>query len=111
MNATHLVMSGIVKPDGTLELEGKTNLPPGRVRVTMNVVPEQPNQVETGWALLQADPPALAGKKKQRGKLANGGNVGNGHHAVVRHIRSDFIQSQGSQTLGDQRSRSFFAIG
>ena len=47
------------------------------------VVPEQANQLETAWALLQADPP-LGGNKKQRGKLANQGGVGNGHHAVVR---------------------------
>jgi len=47
-------------------------------------VPEDPAELETNWQLLQADPPLLAGNRKQRGKLANQGNVGNGHHAVVR---------------------------
>jgi hypothetical protein len=48
------------------------------------LVPEDPAEVETSWQLLQADPPLLAGKKRQRGKFANQGNLGNGHHAVVR---------------------------
>jgi List-Bact-rpt repeat protein len=48
------------------------------------LVPEDPAQVEVNWSLLQADPPALAGNKKQKGKLANQGNLGNGNHAVVR---------------------------
>lgn len=57
------------------------------------VVPEQPNQVETNWSLLQADPPALAGNKRQRGKLANQGGAGNGNHAVVR--RYEYYQYAG----------------
>src|SRR5262249_1254459 len=48
-----LVMRGTVKPDGTLELEGKTNLPPGRVRVTMSVVPEQPEAREDVLTVLE----------------------------------------------------------
>ncbi len=47
------------------------------------VVPEDPAQLEVSWSLLQADPPN-GGNKKQKGKLANQGNAGNGHHAVVR---------------------------
>ena len=53
MNATHLVMNGTVKPDSTLELEGKTNLPPGRVRVTMSVMPEGAGPREDTWTVLQ----------------------------------------------------------
>jgi hypothetical protein len=48
------------------------------------LVPEDAAHLEVNWSLLQADPPALAGNKRQRGKLAGGGNVGNGNHAVVR---------------------------
>ena len=48
------------------------------------VVFEDAAHLEVSWALLQADPPLLAGNKRQRGKLANGGNLGNGNHAVVR---------------------------
>jgi List-Bact-rpt repeat protein len=47
------------------------------------VVPEAAAQLEVSWSLLQQDPPD-GGKKKQRGKLANQGNLGNGNHAVVR---------------------------
>jgi hypothetical protein len=47
------------------------------------VVPEAAGQVEVEWSLLQQDPPA-GGKKKQKGKLTNQGNLGNGNHAVVR---------------------------
>ena len=48
------------------------------------VVPEDAAHLEVNWSLLQADPPALAGNQRRRGKLANGGNLGNGNHAVVR---------------------------
>jgi hypothetical protein len=48
------------------------------------LVPQDAAELEVSWSLLQADPPALAGKPKQRGKLANQGNLGNGNHAVVR---------------------------
>jgi hypothetical protein len=48
-----------------------------------NMVPEDAAQLEVSWSLLQADPPN-GGNKRQRGKLANQGNLGNGNHAVVR---------------------------
>jgi len=50
------------------------------------VVPENAAQVETEWSLLQQDPPA-GGKKKQKGKLVNQGNLGNGNHAVGAPLR------------------------
>ena len=46
-------------------------------------MPEDPAQLEVSWSLLQADPPD-GGNKRQRGKLGNQGNLGNGNHAVVR---------------------------
>ncbi len=48
------------------------------------VVPEDAAELESNWTLLQADPQVVEGNKKQRGKFANQGNLGNGHHAVVR---------------------------
>lgn len=57
------------------------------------VVPEQAAQVEVGWSLLQADPPD-GGRKRQRGKLVNQGNLGNGNHAVVR--RYEYYKYAGS---------------
>ncbi len=53
MNATHLTTTGTIKPDGTLELDGKTNLPPGRVRVTLSIVAESPAKKEDTWEVLQ----------------------------------------------------------
>jgi hypothetical protein len=39
MSASSVVIPGVVKPDGTLELEGKVPLPAGRVSVTLQPVP------------------------------------------------------------------------
>jgi Divergent InlB B-repeat domain len=47
------------------------------------VVPQDPAQIEVSWNLLQQDP-ILGGHQKRKGKMANGGNLGNGSHAVVR---------------------------
>jgi hypothetical protein len=46
------------------------------------VVPEQPAQAEVSWDLIQQDP--QVGKQKQKGRLVNQGNLGNGSRAVVR---------------------------
>jgi hypothetical protein len=39
MSANAVVIQGVVRADGTLELEGKVPLPPGRVSVTLEPVP------------------------------------------------------------------------
>lgn len=57
------------------------------------IVPEDPAELETGWKLLQQDPPD-GGRKRQRGKLVNQGNLGNGNHAVVR--RYEFYKYAGA---------------
>jgi hypothetical protein len=46
-------MSGTVRPDGTLELDGKTSLPPGRVQVTLSIVPEASSAKEDTWTVLE----------------------------------------------------------
>ncbi|MFO1414562.1 MAG: hypothetical protein U1F10_11795 [Burkholderiales bacterium] len=48
------------------------------------VVAQDAAALETNWTLLQADPVFGAGNKRQRGKLANQGNLGKGNHVVVR---------------------------
>ena len=53
MSATPIVTHGVIKPDGTLELEEKLNLPPGRVRVTLTVTPLAPEAKESVWAVLE----------------------------------------------------------
>ncbi len=44
MDAQAIIIHGVVTPDGTLELEGKVALPAGKVRVTLQPLPELPEQ-------------------------------------------------------------------
>src|SRR5947207_10808437 len=41
-----IVLEGIVKADGTLEIQGRPKLPPGPVRVTLEVSAESSNSTE-----------------------------------------------------------------
>jgi hypothetical protein len=60
MSANTVVIQGVVKPDGTLELEGKVPLPAGKVQVTLQPVPELPegdpffDMLKGIWATQQA---------------------------------------------------------
>ncbi len=51
MNATSVTVPGVVQPDGTLELESKVPLPPGKVRVTVEAL--VPTTAEPFWQLMQ----------------------------------------------------------
>lgn len=42
MSLTETVIEGTLNPDGTLELDEKPNLPPGRVRVVLQVPGQAP---------------------------------------------------------------------
>lgn len=42
MSAVSAIVHGVVKPDGTLELEGKVPLPAGKVQVMVQSVPDLP---------------------------------------------------------------------
>ncbi len=42
MKVTEAVMEGTVQPDGTLVLDGRVNMPAGRVQVIMHTLPELP---------------------------------------------------------------------
>ncbi|HEX5272600.1 MAG TPA: hypothetical protein VFW33_19015 [Gemmataceae bacterium] len=42
MSLSEVVVEGILKSDGTLELDHKPNLPPGRVQVIVQAVPDLP---------------------------------------------------------------------
>ena len=44
MNQTQVEVQGSLQPDGTLVLDEKPNLPPGRVRVVVQSVAEPPAQ-------------------------------------------------------------------
>jgi len=53
MSASAVVVQGVVKPDGTLELEGKLPLPAGKVQVTVQPMPELPAN-DPFWQRMQA---------------------------------------------------------
>ena len=40
MNPAQVVVEGTLRPDGTLEVNERLDLPPGRVRVTVETIPE-----------------------------------------------------------------------
>jgi hypothetical protein len=60
MSTVSVIVEGVVKPDGTLEVPQKLDLPAGRVQVTVQWVtePTQPdrfwNMMESIWADLRA---------------------------------------------------------
>lgn len=47
-----VVIQGVVKPDGTLELEEKVALPAGRVQVMVTPLPELPKD-DPFWQMMQ----------------------------------------------------------
>jgi 50S ribosomal subunit-associated GTPase HflX len=53
MSLTEVVVEGTLKPDGTLELDQKPNLPAGRVQVIVIPRPELPRD-DPFWQRMQA---------------------------------------------------------
>ncbi len=52
MSATHVVVEGTVKPDGSLELDSKLDLPPGRVQLIVQPLAESPNN-DPFWKMMK----------------------------------------------------------
>ena len=52
MLATHVVVEGTLKSDGSLELDAKLTLPPGRVQLVVQPLPELP-QDDPFWQMMQ----------------------------------------------------------
>ena len=61
---TQVVVQGTLKPDGTLELDEKPNLPPGRVQLVMVPLPELPKD-DPFWQRMQA----IWDRQKARGHV------------------------------------------
>ncbi len=53
MAPSQIVVQGTLKPDGTLELDEKPNLPAGRVEVVLRAVPSAHPPAEDWWQVLQ----------------------------------------------------------
>lgn len=64
MSTPIAVVAGTIKPDGTLELQEKVDLPAGKVQVTMVPLPELP-QDDPFWQLMQG----LWAGQKARGQV------------------------------------------
>ncbi len=47
------VLLGTVRPDGALELDAPVDVPPGRVQITLQSVPETVPAREDTWAVLE----------------------------------------------------------
>jgi hypothetical protein len=48
-----IVIEGTLKPDGTLELDQKPNLPPGRVKVVLRQASESQPPLEDWWQFMR----------------------------------------------------------
>jgi hypothetical protein len=53
MSRAEVVVQGTLRPDGTLELDGKPNLPPGRVTVVLRPTTEPTQPQEDWWHFMQ----------------------------------------------------------
>jgi hypothetical protein len=53
MNPTQVILEGMLQPDGTLVLDRKPELPPGRVQVTLQVLPAS-RRHEPLWQVAQS---------------------------------------------------------
>jgi hypothetical protein len=53
MSLDEVVVGGTLKPDGTVELDQKPNLSPGRVQVVLRPAEESAATVEGGWPFMQ----------------------------------------------------------
>ena len=53
MSLTETVIEGTLKPDGTLELDVKPNLPPGRVKILLRQEAPTKPQLEDWWQYMQ----------------------------------------------------------
>ena len=52
MSATHVVVDGTLKPDGSLELDSKPNLPPGRVQLIVQPLADLPKD-DPFWQMME----------------------------------------------------------
>lgn len=50
--SAQVIVQGMLKPDGTLQLDQKPNLSPGRVRVTVEPVTE-PTRPDRFWSMME----------------------------------------------------------
>jgi len=54
MNPSQVVVQGVLKPDGTLELGQPVDLPPGKVQITVQPVEDAAVPHDPFWAMMEA---------------------------------------------------------
>ncbi len=64
MNLSEVIIEGTLKPDGTLELDKKPNLKPGRVQVILQTLPELPD-ADPFWKVMKS----IWSEQKARGHV------------------------------------------
>jgi hypothetical protein len=52
MSATHVIIKGTLNPDGSLELDSKLNLAPGRVQLIVQSLPDLPKD-DPFWQMME----------------------------------------------------------
>ena len=65
MSLVEIVVEGTLKPDGSLELDQKPNLAPGRVRITVQAIADLPDD-DPFWSMLKS----IWEEQKARGHVA-----------------------------------------
>lgn len=86
MSTPIAVVEGTIKPDGTLELQVKVNLPAGKVQVTMVPMPELPRD-DPFWGLMQR----IWAGQKARGHVPRGAEDVEAERQAVRDERMSRI--------------------
>jgi hypothetical protein len=96
-----IVVNGTVKPDGTLELEEKVPLPAGPVQVTVQPLPELPDD-DPFWQRMRA----IWDAQKARGHVPRGTREVEAERQAVRDEREERLKERERLREEDRAQRS-----
>ena len=97
MNLSEVVVAGTLKPDGTLELDEKPKLAPGRVQVIVQALPELPDG-DPFWDMMKS----IWAQQKARGHVPRSVEE---VEAERRKMREDWARRQGAIEQLQEESR------
>jgi hypothetical protein len=98
MNPTEVVIQGTIQPDGTLVLDEKPNLPPGRVQVIVQALAELPKD-DPFWQRMQA----IWAIPRSAGNVSDGGEK---TLDEVRRMREEWDEHQQGLERVQQEGRT-----
>ncbi len=84
--STHVIVEGTLKPDGSLELDGKLNLPPGRVQLIVQPLPQLPKD-DPFWQTMER----IWAAQKARGHVPRGKEEIDAEIAAMRDETDEFL--------------------